>query len=168
MLPYSWSVLILVKDYHYKDINDKIQILAGQCRIPIIGRMRREEAFYQFEPVYIKIELCPTSESIHNLRGCKADTIFTEAEWLAEEEVRWALVPMCRNAIYSIDTLEQILNGEFKNMYNYREEMIKDIKNYIIENNWVEKNIILVMIILKCLIDFMMNFGIKMKLPEMV
>ena len=139
MLPYSWNILILVKD-HYKDINNKIQILAKQCGLPIIGRMLREEAIYQFEPVYIKIKLCPTSESIHNLRGYKADTIFTEAEWMRDLDASWQLRMICPRLgmVKSIEYLNNILEGH--KMYNYKEEMIKDIKQYILNNNWVENN----------------------------
>lgn len=133
-----WDILIITN--HYTRINIKIQQLIEQSKLVHNSRVSRAEGIYHIGKINIRVKPFGSVSSVICMRGCRVNTIFIEKEWLAEEEVKWTLAAMCRNTIYTIDTLEQILDGELKNMYNYRAEMIKNIKNYIIKNNWVEKN----------------------------
>lgn len=133
-----WDILIITN--HYTRINIKIQELIAQSKLVNNSRVSRAESIYHIGKINITVKPFGSVSSVICMRGCRVNTIFIEKEWLAEEEVKWTLAAMCRNTIYTIDTLEQILDGELKDMYNYREEMIKNIKNYIIKNNWIEKN----------------------------
>lgn len=140
MLPYLWNILIITNNY--TDINNKLQLLLEQCNIPHTKYCSRVEANYSIDPVYIRIRYCRDAQEIERFRGYKADTIFTETEWVKDLEVQWRLKMICSRfgMIKSTNFLYHILNNEVTGMYNYKEEMIKDIKNYIITNNWVENN----------------------------
>ena len=125
---------------HYTQINVKLRTLLDQLNIVYTCRVGKSEGRYLIGKVEINIYPCRDAEGIERFRGHKCDALFTEEDWLAEEEVRWRLAIICRYTIYPINTLMHLIKGEGNFMYDYKSEMIKNIKSYVISHDWVEKN----------------------------
>ena len=135
-----WDILIITN--HYTQINIQIQTLIEQSKLLYESHIGKDEGVYHIGIVEIKVKPCRNVEGIERLRGYKADAIFVENEWLMDFEAECRLITMChrKGMIRNIELFEKILKGMFNTMYDYRKEMIKNIKKYVIRNNWVEKN----------------------------
>lgn len=135
-----WTIFIATN--HYTQINIELEKFFTQTNITFNHTRSKAEAAFRTETIFITIKSCGSAEQLSLFRGYKADTVFTEPEWINDFEARWRLDTICHRfmMIQPIEKLLSVIKGEMRAMYDYRSSMIEDIKKYVIDNDWVNKN----------------------------
>ena len=101
------------------------------------------ELIYSNKLVYIRLRCLSSLDALEKCRAMRFHIIYADNEFYSKSRLTQHLLHMVTghgNNLYTIETLLKHLNGETKTMYDYRRAMIGDIKNWIINTNWVDKN----------------------------
>ena len=137
-----WRVLVLTQDElaAFGAVYDNLSAI-HECRIT----HGREYSSFVMPTITIEIYKYVSVDSIIKLRGHKAHVIFTDYSLFLDTTIHFTLRAMCVGKsvnVYPIENFYDYMSGRMPNMYDYKKAMINDIKDWVIENDWVSHNFI--------------------------